>query len=407
MDPKILSIISIFVNLLLAVLKLFVGLFTNSIALMAEALHSGLDIISSFITFLGIRISSKPADKKHPYGYERYQGLAAFVIVILLFISALWILFEGIKNMFLGEADVQFSFWMIVVMALSVILNEIMARAKFFFGNKYSSIALVADAEHDRADVISSLAVIVGIFLIRYFTLADSLLAIIVALYIFYEAYVLSKETIDSLVDTSNPELENQISELLKKSNFNFSEIKTRKIGASNFAEIYLLFNPKLKIEEVNDLTTKVEELLLDSIEELKQVSILVKSHQFAENIVRPEVGKCFHFRRRLIEHKKSHKQEKIIVIPLENGEIASELGAPEYLIKEIDSSGNIIRKYKKQNPYFEKGELGHGIRFIKFIFADKVFAKHIGSNAKNNLDSMGVEYEIVDKNKKLKDLNL
>ena len=296
-NPKSLSIISSLANLIMAIIKIAVGFFSQSFVLMAEGLHSIVDFASSLITFFGIKAAEKPADKEHPYGHERYESLAGLVVVALLFVSACWILFEVAKNILSGEIIAQFTILGIIIMACSAIINEIMARLKFSVGNKFSSLALVADAEHSRADVYSSLAVLAGLVLVKFYPMADSILAIIVAFYIFYEVYRLSKEIIDSLVDTANPELEEKIKKILEKNFQKFSEIKTRKIGPSNFAEISLIFDPREKMDEVTFLTKKIEEKLLNEISELKQISLSAKSHDFSQKIVRPQFGGYFRFR--------------------------------------------------------------------------------------------------------------
>jgi len=414
MTPKSVSLISTLINLGLVVLKFLVGLATRSIALMAEALHSGLDVVSSFIAYLGIRTAEKPADKRYPYGYERYEGIASLVVVFLLFITAVWILYEGVTALIQKDSVAEFSIWGIVIMAASVVINEIIARLKFKVGNENSSIALVADAEHSRADVISSLAVLVGLVLIKFYPLADSILAILVALYIFYEAIELSRESIDSLVDKSNPEIEKQIKDILKKENIEAEEIKTRRVAASNFAEISLLFDPREKADEISRKTEKIENLLLDKISELKQVSINVKSHDIKRQTTKSRFfGGRFRFGRGIkpIGPKKpktkTGESSKRIVIPIKEGEVSNEFGSAEYLIFDVDKLGKVIKKTKQKNPYFEPQGMGHGAKFIKSVSADKVITKYLGENAKRNLEALGVEIEIIERDKKLKDLNI
>lgn len=414
MTPKSISLISTLTNLILALLKFSVGITTKSIALIAEALHSLLDIVSSFITFLGIKTAEKPADERYPYGYSRYEGVASLVVVFLLFVTAAWILYEGVVGLISQDAMAEFSIWGIIIMAGSVIINEVLARAKFHIGNKNSSIALVADAEHSRADVVSSLAVLVGLVLIKFYPLADSILAILVALYIFYEAYELSKESVDSLVDKANPEVENKIKKELTKIGIETKEIKSRKFGASNFAEISLLFDPREKAEEISQKTDKIENVLLAKIPELKQVSINVKSHDIQRQTTRPRFfGGKFRFGRGIqpIGPKKpkteSGKTAKRVVVPIENNEIAKEFGSPEYLIIDINDSGKIIKKSKQKNPYFAPEGMGHGTKFIKSVSADKVITKHLGENARRNLKALDIEIEIVEPEKKLEDLNI
>jgi cation diffusion facilitator family transporter len=411
-NPKSLSIISSLVNLIMAVVKIAVGFFSQSFVLMAEGLHSIVDFASSLITFLGIKAAEKPADKEHPYGHERYESLAGLAVVALLFVSACWILFEVAKNILSGETIAQFTILGIILMACSAIINEIMARLKFSVGNKFSSLALVADAEHSRADVYSSLAVLTGLVLVKFYPMADSILAVLVAFYIFYEVYRLSKEIVDSLVDTANPELEEKIKKILEKNFQKFSEIKTRKIGPSNFAEISLIFDPREKMDEVTFSTKKIEEKLLNEISELKQVSLSAKSHDFSQKIVRPRFGGYFRFRGKFknFERNKSGIFEqkinvkKRIAIPLENNEISSRFGALEYLIIDIDKD-NKKNQRKVKNQFYKNDNQRHGVRFVKTISADKVVAKHISENARENLKSQNIEIEIVEPTKKLEDL--
>lgn len=405
MSPKGLSLISTLVNLGLTILKFAIGIFSQSIALIAEALHSGLDVISSLITFWGLKTAEKPADIKHPYGRERYESLASFVVVLLLFVTAFWILFEAIKNIVTEESLAQFTFWGIIVMGFSTIINEIMARLKFSLGNKLSSLVLVADAEHSRADVISSLVVLLGLVAIKVYPLADSILASLVALYIFYKTYNLSRESIDSLVDTANPELEEKIKRLLEENKFRFKTIKTRKIGLSNFAEISLLYDPQAKMDEVTALTKRLEEKLLASIPELKQVSLLVKSHDFGQAIIRPRFGGRLRLHRGF-EKVGPEKLGKRITIPLENGEIASQFGAAKYLVIDVDEKNKVVQKTEIENPYYEAHGPGRGTKFMKSIEADKVITKQIGEGAKQNLETQGIEIDVIDKNKTLKDLD-
>jgi cation diffusion facilitator family transporter len=411
-NPKSLSLISSLVNLILAAVKIAVGFFSHSIALVAEGLHSGLDVFSSLITFFGIKAAEKPADKEHPYGHERYESLAGLIVVVLLFISACWILFEVAKNILSRETIAQFTFLGIILMACSAMINEIMARLKFSIGNKFSSLALVADAEHSRADVYSSLAVLAGLVLVKFYPMADSILAVLVAFYIFYEVYHLSREIIDSLVDTANPELEKKIKKILEKNFQKFSEIKTRKIGPINFAEISLIFDPREKMDEVTFLTKKIEEKLLNEISELKQVSLSAKSHGFSQKIVRPQFGGYFRFRSKFKNFKRNKSgifEQKInvkkrIAIPLENGKISSQFGALEYLIIDVDKD-NKKNQRKVKNQFYESDDQRRGVRFVKSISVDKVIVKRISENARKNLEAQNIEIEIVKPSKRIEDL--
>lgn len=395
MTKETVSIISTLTNLVLVVLKLVFGFFTNSAALLAEGIHSGLDVFSSLIAYLGIKTAKKPVDEKHPYGYYKAESIAGFVVTLLLFASGLWILYEGGQRFFNKEM-VYFSLAAIVLMVVSALVNEVMARLKFKIGQKTESLSLIADAEHSRADAISSLGVLLGLFLIKYFPLADAILAILIGLFIIKECSVLGKQATDSLLDVSNKGLEEKIKNICKKEGVEISEIKTRKIGSANFAEIKIRLDPRLKLDQASNISKAVENKLLDKLPELKYVVVAVESHEFAEGIIAPRFARRFNFRRGF-EPVGPKKQGKRTIIPIENGQISEHFGAPEYLVIDQDEKGKILLKEIVKNPYFERG-FGHGTKFAKAVSADKVIACHIGENAQRNLKAASIEIEIVPK---------
>jgi cation diffusion facilitator family transporter len=221
----------------LACLKLLVGFSIKSAALIADGIHSGMDIISSAVTYIGIREAEKPADKEHPYGHYRSETIAGFVVIFLLFISAVWIIYEGIIGIIKNEPHTISGIALLVVI-ISIIANEAMARIKFKVGRREDSLALIADAEHSHADSLSSIAVLVGLSLIHWFPQADGITAILVGCYILYETIGLGKEVTDNLLDVSNPQVEEQIKKICLKEEIELLEMKTRKIGAKNFAEL-------------------------------------------------------------------------------------------------------------------------------------------------------------------------
>lgn len=396
MTAKRLSLVSILVNLLLSVGKFLVGLMIASVSLMAEGIHSGLDVFSSLITFLGIREAAKEKSEKYPYGRYRFESIAALVVVLLLAGSAVWIIYEALVKMPEPE-KVSFSGWGIGIMLASIVLNEIMARAKFKIGGQEGSLALVADAEHDRADVIASVGVLIGLFLVPYFSLADSAIALLVGLYIVYEAIGLGRETIDSLVDVANPQLEKKVKETAQKLGIKIDELKSRKIGATNFAELKIDLPAKLQLEEATAISEKLEKRLLSSLPELKQVVVSAKAHDISRSTIRPGFG----FGRirgrgpgRGIEPIKLEKKGQTrVIIPYQDGQ-SERFGTPYYLVKDLNEKGKVVQKKKIKNPFFSS-QGGHGVKFAKAISADKVITEHLGENARANLEAANIEYEI------------
>ncbi len=274
MKAKSVASLSIIVNIFLAGIKLLAGVFFASITLIADGMHSVFDILSSGITYLALKETEKPADEDHNYGHQKFEGLASFAIVIILVISALFILIEAVQSLFTG-ANPNIGPLAFLVVIFSFIINSVLAKIKFIIGKRESD-ALIADAKHSRADAFSSLALVGGLFLIKHFPAADSLLAISVSLFIFYESYLLGKKSISPLVDESNSELENKIKIILDKKKISFSEIKTRTTGRSNFAEIELEFSPEEPLKEALIIKENIEKDLM-KIDELESLTIKIK----------------------------------------------------------------------------------------------------------------------------------
>jgi len=401
MNPRSVSIISTLLNFGLGISKLIFGFLTGSMALVADGLHSGLDVFSSFVTFLGIKVSKKPVDEEHPYGYWKAESIAGFLVAILLGISGIWVLYEAVTRIFERET-IQLSIGALVVTVASILIAEILARLKFHYGTKFRSLALVADAEHSRADALSSVGVLVGLILIKYFSLADTFVALGIGGYILFESFRIGKEITDSLLDVRNLEIEKRIRKICFSHKIEISSLRTRKIGVFTLAEIKIKLPPKLKIEKVQKIIETLEERLLNNIPELKEVVISVSVYDLAKTTVLPKFGK------KIGELKGFEKigPEKLgerLVIPIENGEVSSRLGTEEYLVIDFKDK-KILRKEMVKNPYFEKNS-PHGARFAKAVRAEKILTRQIGPNAKKNLENFGIKVEVIPENKKLSDI--
>lgn len=390
MNQKSVSILAVLINIGLTVGKVIIGLIFNLTALMAEGIHSGLDIISSVVAYFGIKSAQKPVDETHPYGYYRAESLAGLIVIILLAGSAIWILFEGISGLFSHDEPIL-SIWALVIMAASAVVNEIMARLKFKIGQKYASAALVADGEHSRADVIASIGVLIGIVLIRFWATADAIIAILIGLYILWEAWLLGRKMTDSLLDVADLEIEARIKEICEAQSIGVSDIKSRKMGPVTLADLKIKLDPKIKIAEAAKITKDLELKLLQGINELKSINIAVESHEFSRGTIRTFGGR--------LNYKKGFEPielEKLgyrIIIPLSYG-ASTEFGAPEFLVIDRDDAGETKQKTKVKNKFYEDGA-GHGVKFAKAVSADEVWAEHIGENAQKNLKAAGVKFEI------------
>ncbi|MBU0670890.1 cation diffusion facilitator family transporter [Patescibacteria group bacterium] len=291
--------ISILANVVLAGGKITVGVLSNSAAILAEGLHSFMDIFSSAVGYIGIRISKKPEDQKHPYGHYKFEVLAGTIITLILLVTGGAIVYEAYQN-FLNPEKIIIGYLAFGVMIFSAVINEIMARVKIHFGKKESSISLLSDGVHSRVDVYASLAILVGLFFTKYWIYTDSLLALLVGLYIIKESFSLGKKAIDSLLDVSaGEEIEEKIKSIAKTQNIEICSLKTQKKGSTVTANLEIKLPNNLNVEEATKISGSLRESLMDKIEPLQYVAIQITSHEVETGFYKPDFGRGFGWQRR------------------------------------------------------------------------------------------------------------
>jgi len=298
MKEKI-AIIAILANIILAVGKIIVGVIANSAAVLAEGIHSFMDVFSSAISYIGIKISKKPSDKKHPYGHYKFEVFSGLLITLILLGTGAWIVYEAYQK-FLDPSSIKIPVLAFGVMIFSAIVNEIMARLKIHFGKKENSISLLSDGVHSRIDVYVSLAIFIGLFLTKYWIYADSLLALLIGLYIIKESFSLGREAIDSLLDVSaGEEVEEKIKLIVAEKKIGISSLKTQKKGSAVTANLEIKLSNNLSVEEATKISNNLRERLINEIESLQYVVIQIQSHEVETGFYKPVFGKGFGWQRR------------------------------------------------------------------------------------------------------------
>ena len=286
--------ISILANVILAGGKITVGVFSNSAAILAGGIDSFVDIFSSVISYVGIRISGRPADKKHPYGHYKFEVLSGLIITIVLFLTGLFIILEAVRE-FKNPSSINVGYLVLGVMLLSALVNEIMARIKIYYGKKENSVSLLSDGVHSRVDVYASLVVLVGLFFTSYWIYVDSILSFIIGLYIIKESFSLGKIATDSLLDVSaGPEIEDKIKEIVESQNIKMDSLKTQKKGSSVTANLEISLPGNLNIEKATNISEELRKKLMQKILNLSYVAIQIKGTQLQTGFYKPAFGKGF-----------------------------------------------------------------------------------------------------------------
>jgi len=256
--------LSIISNSLLVIFKVLVGIFTGSVSIIAEGLHSGVDLMASLITFFSVKVANRPADVRHPYGHGKVENMAGTIEGLLIFLGAALIIKEAVPKFWEPELPESLG-WGIGVMAVSAVINFFISQTLLKVAKETDSPALEADGWHLRTDVYTSLGVLLGLALIKITGISyfDPILALIVAGMILKAAYEITFEGFANMVDTALPETEitvikNSITQYGEKF-LEFHKLRARKSGSERFIDLHLVVPEKLSVKEVHDLCNKIE----------------------------------------------------------------------------------------------------------------------------------------------------
>lgn len=199
------SIITIIENLILSVLKLLVGLYSHSNALISDAIHSASDVFSTIVVMIGVKLSSKESDKEHPYGHERLECIAALLLSVILFITGLEIGIVAVKTIWSGIYPTSnIGVLALVTTVISIVVKELMFWYTRHNAKKIDCSVLMADAWHHRSDSLSSIGALVGVVgCMLGYPIMDSLASLVIFFFIAKASFDIFKDAVDKLVDKS------------------------------------------------------------------------------------------------------------------------------------------------------------------------------------------------------------
>jgi cation diffusion facilitator family transporter len=253
--------------------KIIVGVATGSLGILAEAAHSGLDLIAAMMTFLAVRISGKPADRNHLYGHGKVENLSALFETLLLLFTCAWIIYEAIHRLSFHTIDLKVNFWSFTVMTTSIVVDVSRSRILYRTARKYNSQALEADALHFSTDIWSSAVVILGLFCVKLsewaldlalLRQADSVAAMMVGLIVVYVSIQLGIRTIQALLDVAPSGLEKKIKSAVEAlpGVANCHSVRLRYSGPQLFVDIHILVDGNQTLKDAHNLTEEIERVI-------------------------------------------------------------------------------------------------------------------------------------------------
>jgi len=201
------SIISLAVNLVLSTFKSIAGFAAGSGAMVSDAVHSASDVASTIIVMIGIRLANEKPDSRHQYGHEKFECIAAVILSAFLFVIAIGIGYNGVRQLLNpGEISVP-GFLALVAALVSIVVKEWMYWFTIAAAKKINSGALKADAWHHRSDALSSVGSLIGIGAARMgYPIMEPLASLIICLMIFKAAFDIIKQAFEQMVDTAADE---------------------------------------------------------------------------------------------------------------------------------------------------------------------------------------------------------
>ena len=264
---------SVVAAVFLTMLKTVVGLATGSLGILAEAVHSALDLGAALLTLFAVRASDRPADESHPYGHGKVENLSALLETLLLLATCAWIVVEALRRLVRGGVEVDPSLWAFLTMGISIVVDVSRARVLERTAKKYGSQALEADALHFSTDVWSSSVVIVGLALVwlgRYvggqdvLARADAVAALGVAGIVVGVSLRLGRRAVDALLDTAPRGLADGIAAAVGRIEGVHRVVQTRVRGAGNqvFVDLSVAVPRHLSFEESHAVTDQVREVV-------------------------------------------------------------------------------------------------------------------------------------------------
>jgi len=280
---------------ILIIIKLTIGILSGSVAVLASAIDSVLDLIISAFNYFAINKSEQPADETFNYGKGKIEALAAVIEGTVITMSGLFILYHAIKKAYVGDETLLLGS-SILVMTISLVITIALVMFLNYVAKKTNSMVIKSDALHYKTDVLSNAAILISLVLI-YTTglhLIDAIMGVIISIYIIYSAYEIIKEGVYVLLDAAlDEEIVNNIKNIIEAEEqiSDYHYLKTRKSANTNFVDVHLVFNDGISLLKAHTLGDKIEDEVAQLNEDEEWV-INVHLDPYDDSIINDEESK-------------------------------------------------------------------------------------------------------------------
>lgn len=280
------ALLGLYVNLALAAAKLAGGILGHSFALVADAVNSLSDVVTTLVVLVALRVAQRPPDVEHPYGHTRAEGIAATNVAVLIAVSALALGWEAVQR--IGSTHPLPPVWTLWIAGANAVVKEALYRYKVLVGRRTGSAAIVANAWDHRSDALCALAVLVGLAVVRWggvaFLWADEVAALVVVAAIVWSGVRLFRSSASELLDVQAPD---EFVRAIREAASSVAGVRgveklwVRKSGLEYFADIHIEVDPELTVAEGHRIGHAVKDRLVGQFPALRDV--LVHLEPFAD----------------------------------------------------------------------------------------------------------------------------
>ena len=275
------TLVGVLVNAFLILFKFLAGIFGQSQALIADAVHSISDLFTDFVVLLGLRMGRKAPDEKHHFGHARIETLASAIVGLALIATALCLGTKAIWNIY-HHTEYHPTWLALVGAGVSIALKEALYHYTIHIGRRIKSSAIVANAWHQRSDALSSVAVLLGVAGARIkpsWHILDSFAALLVSFFIVKVGLEILWNTLPEFTDTApQPETLNKITDCIRtvEGVIDMHDLRVRTSGGLYQMETHIVVDGQLSVAEGHRIAKAVESCLAEEIADVDQIIVHV-----------------------------------------------------------------------------------------------------------------------------------
>ncbi len=275
------SFISIIVNIALSVFKLFAGVFAHSSAMVSDAVHSASDVFSTIVVMIGVKLSARDSDEKHPYGHERMECVAASLLATVLALTGLGIGYSAIVQIIQKSYTDTIPGTLALIAALiSILAKEAMYHYTRYHAKKIDSAALMADAWHHRSDALSSIGALIGIAAARAgLPILDPLAGLAICFFIEKAAFDIYKDAMDKMVDEAcdaDTEAAIRACVLKQEGVLGIDMLRTRLFGNKIYVDLEIRADGTSSLTEAHEVAERVHNTIETAFPKVKHIMVHV-----------------------------------------------------------------------------------------------------------------------------------